>query len=98
MHFSALVFQRFAHLAQSGGFQLTDPVVHYVSAANPERRHQNGATDKGRNGVCKFFATHKCNRICRRMNLRNFRTNEESLMSGSGGSISHLVLSPCHPG
>ena len=30
-----------------------------------------------------FFATHKCNRICRRMGLQNFRTNEESLMSGS---------------
>jgi len=52
------------------GFLLTDPVVHYVSASNPELRHKNGATDKGLNGVRKFFETHKCNALCHRLGLK----------------------------
>ena len=34
------------------GFVLTDPVVHYVSSSG--RRHKNGATDKGVEGVRAF--------------------------------------------
>jgi hypothetical protein len=50
---------------------LTDPVVHYVSARNPHRKHKNGATDKGRDGVDRFFQTHKCGPLCARLGLQN---------------------------
>ena len=36
---------------EDDGFQLTDPVVHYVSSSRPDLKHQNGATDKGRAGA-----------------------------------------------
>ena len=61
---------------QGVGDLLTDPQLH-------TRAGNSGPGDGGPRGFGLFFATHKCNRICRRMNLRNFRTNEESLMSGS---------------
>ena len=48
------------------GFVLTDPVVHYVSK---HRRHINGATDKGLEGVKRFFSTHKCGALCTKMRL-----------------------------
>lgn len=51
------------------GFVLTDPVIHYVSSRDPRRKHRNGATDKGREGVTKFFNTHKCGPLCRRLGL-----------------------------
>ena len=49
------------------GFVLTDPVVHYVSSSG--RRHKNGATDKGLDGVKSFFSTHKCNGLCAKLRL-----------------------------
>ena len=49
------------------GFVLTDPVVHYVSSRG--KRHKNGATDKGLEGVKRFFNTHKCNALCAKMKL-----------------------------
>ena len=49
------------------GFVLTDPVVHYVSSRGT--KHKNGATDKGLEGVKRFFATHKCGALCANMNL-----------------------------
>jgi len=49
------------------GFVLTDPVVHYVSSHG--QRHKNGATDKGLEGVKRFFNTHKCNALCAKMKL-----------------------------
>ena len=49
------------------GFVLTDPVVHYVSSRG--KRHLNGATDKGLEGVKRFFGTHKCNALCAKMKL-----------------------------
>ncbi|KAL1523672.1 hypothetical protein AB1Y20_018606 [Prymnesium parvum] len=49
------------------GFLLTDPVVHFV--ASNGRRHTNGATDKGLEGVKRFFSTHKCNGLCRMTGL-----------------------------
>ena len=52
------------------GFVLTDPVVHYVSSRNPHRKHKNGATDKGRDGVDRFFKTHKCGPLCARLGLQ----------------------------
>ena len=43
---------------EDDGFVLTDPVVHYVSSTG--RKHKNGATDKGFEGVKRFFKTHVC--------------------------------------
>ena len=51
------------------GFMLTDPVVHYVSKRNPNKKHKNGATDKGRDGVIRFFNTHLCGPLCKRLGL-----------------------------
>lgn len=51
------------------GFMLTDPVVHYVCPMG--KKHKNGATDKGLDGVKKFFATHKCNVLCEKMGLKS---------------------------
>ena len=56
------------------GFMLTDPVVHYVSSKG--KRHKNGATDKGLEGCKRFFRTHKCGPLCKRMFLHE-RTDEE---------------------
>ena len=58
------------------GFVLTDPVVHYVSSTG--KRHKNGATDKGLEGVRRFFATHKCCALCKRMALPE-RTEDDLL-------------------
>ena len=52
------------------GFILTDPVVHYVSSRNPDKKHKNGATDKGLDGIKKFFDTHQCNGLCERLGLK----------------------------
>jgi hypothetical protein len=49
------------------GFVLTDPVVHYVSSKG--RAHTNGATDKGLAGVKRFFETHVCCSLCKKMGL-----------------------------
>jgi hypothetical protein len=49
------------------GFVLTDPVVHYVCTTG--KRHTNGATDKGLQGVKKFFETHVCCALCKKMDL-----------------------------
>ena len=52
------------------GFLLTDPVVHYISSRDPDRKHKNGATDEGRAGARRFFETHKCNGLCERLRLQ----------------------------
>jgi len=49
------------------GFVFTDPVIHHISKAG--RRHRNGQTDKGVEGVRRFFASHQCNAVCRRLGL-----------------------------
>jgi hypothetical protein len=51
----------------SDGYVLTDPVIHRVSKSG--RRHLNGATDKGIDGVEKFFETHRCGTLCRQLGL-----------------------------
>ena len=55
------------------GFVLTDPVIHYVSSIG--RTHRNGATDKGIEGVKKFFGTHVCNSLCKKMGLSQRTTS-----------------------
>ena len=45
------------------GFTLTDPVLHTLS------KRRNGSTDKGEEGMNRFFATHECNGLCRRLGL-----------------------------
>jgi hypothetical protein len=51
------------------GFVLTDPVIHHVSSKEG-RKHRNGATDKGFEGVEKFFTSHECNALCKKLGLR----------------------------
>jgi len=50
------------------GFVLTDPVIHYVSTTG-SRRHKNGGTDKGAQGVLSFFKTHECGPLCQELGL-----------------------------
>ena len=45
------------------GFVLTDPVI--LSRAG----RKWGSTDKGIDGIRRFFRTHKCNGLCRRLGL-----------------------------
>ena len=45
------------------GFTLTDPVLHTLS------KRRNGSTDKGEEGMNRFFETHVCNGLCRRLGL-----------------------------
>ena len=47
------------------GFTLTDPVLH-----TPSKR-RNGSTDKGEEGMNRFFETHVCNGLCRRLGLNS---------------------------
>lgn len=55
---------------QGVGDLLTDPVLH-------TRAGNRGPGDGGMRGFGLFFATHKCNRICRRMGLPRFRTSTD---------------------
>jgi hypothetical protein len=43
-------------------FELTDPVIHYKSKKG--RKNVFGRTDRGEEGMNKFFATHKCSELC----------------------------------
>ena len=56
-------------------FEFTDPAIHYRSKKG--RRHVFGRTDDGEAGMDKFFETHKCNQVCKLMQLsrrnRNWR-------------------------
>jgi len=57
---------------------LTDPVVHYVCAE--AKKHKNGATDKGLEGVRRFFGTHECGALCRKMGLAS-RTPDDVIFA-----------------
>jgi len=46
------------------GFLLTDPVI-----LTRLGKRKNGATDKGEDGIRRFFETHECNALCRRLGL-----------------------------
>tara|TARA_B100000795_G_scaffold240274_1_gene202376 strand:- start:97 stop:558 length:462 start_codon:yes stop_codon:yes gene_type:complete len=46
------------------GFILTDPVVH------TKAKRSMGATDKGTIGMKKFFVSHVCGPLCRRLGLQ----------------------------
>lgn len=49
------------------GFVLTDPAIHCISTT----KHANGATDKGVEGIIKFFETHKCGKLCHHLSLQS---------------------------
>jgi hypothetical protein len=51
------------------GFIFTDPVIHHNSHKSGRVDGHNGRTDKGLDGIRKFFVTHKCNSMCRRLGL-----------------------------
>lgn len=50
---------------ETDGFSMTDPVIHY----NGGGKARNGRTDKGPRGIQEFFATHRCNPLCKRLGL-----------------------------
>mmetsp|Transcript_41452 Transcript_41452/g.100156 ORF Transcript_41452/g.100156 Transcript_41452/m.100156 type:complete len:676 (+) Transcript_41452:109-2136(+) len=52
---------------ETDGFMLTDPVIHHASG-----KGKNGRTDRGKEGIKKFFETHKCNPLCKRLGLNIF--------------------------
>lgn len=54
-------------------FELTDPAIHYRSKKG--RRHVFGRTDDGEAGMDKFFQTHKCNKVCKMMQLSRRNKN-----------------------
>ena len=49
------------------GYTLTDPVVHYHRG-----RHKHGGTDKGQEGIKRFFETHVCSELCKRLALKPY--------------------------
>lgn len=46
--------------------KFTDPVIHYYNRNKDYRRCVHGRTDRGREGMAMFHATHKdyCNKLC----------------------------------
>ena len=52
-------------------FELTDPVIHQATEGNRARFDEqiHGRTDKGNKGIADFFKTHRCNAVCRLLNL-----------------------------
>lgn len=48
-------------------FELTDPAIHYKSKR--DNKNVFGRTDLGREGMDLFFKTHKCNQVCKVMQL-----------------------------
>ena len=48
-------------------FELSDPAIHYASKKG--RVMVFGRTDKGKEGIQLFFNTHKCNSVCKYLQL-----------------------------
>ena len=46
------------------GVFLTDPVIHDAKPRAPGEQRLFGGGDRGRTGIDRFFATHKCNAVC----------------------------------
>jgi hypothetical protein len=51
---------------ETDGFTLTDPAIH----KSADRQRARRSTDKSVEGMVKFFATHKCNGLCRDLMLK----------------------------
>ena len=60
------------------GFNFTDPAVHTLGV-----KGRRGGTDKGTEGIKKFFETHKCNILCRKLGLSDAATVLSSLGSSN---------------
>jgi hypothetical protein len=54
-------------------FELTDPVIH------SRKKGSYGRTDAGEKGWNKFFCTHECNELCRRLHLPKNRRKDEAV-------------------
>ena len=51
------------------GYYFTDPAMHHNSK-HEGKKHKHGASDHGTTGIQKFFESHSCNALCRRLGLR----------------------------
>jgi Mg-chelatase subunit ChlD len=80
----------FKHDATPPIFQLTDPAVHYSSKNG--RRNVFGRTDLGREGMDLFFCTHKCNQICKMLELsrRNMHWRKDWAAQGDISAASRF--------
>eukprot|EP00930_Biecheleria_cincta_P059163 TRINITY_DN44919_c0_g1_i1.p1 TRINITY_DN44919_c0_g1~~TRINITY_DN44919_c0_g1_i1.p1 ORF type:complete len:708 (-),score=130.24 TRINITY_DN44919_c0_g1_i1:116-2239(-) len=56
-------------------FLLTDPCIH--SSAGYATHQAFGRTDCGDRGMHKFFATHKCNALCRILGIDSFHSRRD---------------------
>jgi elongation factor 2 kinase len=57
---------------QGSGLVFTDPQLHSIDKLY-------GRADRGTVGFDKFFATHKCNAICKTLGLKEYGVDETSL-------------------
>ncbi len=61
------------------GFNFTDPAVHTL-----HNKGNRGSTDKGTEGIKKFFETHKCNTLCKKLGLPDSASILVDLNSAGG--------------
>lgn len=66
--------------------QFSDPVIHYYNPRRINRRCVHGRTDRGRNGIVDFLATHCCadqDHLCQLLTrgLRSVRRNHHRTAS-----------------
>lgn len=67
--------------------KLTDPAIHTFDEV---RRRQYGITDKGQEGIKRFFKHHQCNALCKALGVpsaleqKSYHTGLDNLMAYKG--------------
>mmetsp|Transcript_31551 Transcript_31551/g.77754 ORF Transcript_31551/g.77754 Transcript_31551/m.77754 type:complete len:142 (-) Transcript_31551:682-1107(-) len=69
---------------QGVGYQYTD-----VTVCSDDRRF--GKTDLGEAGFDGFFRTHRCNELCKRLNLTNVTPEDDSATGASRGTATSAI-------
>jgi hypothetical protein len=69
---------------------LTDPAIHCTNLL------RFGRTNLGLDGMARFFRTHKCGELCKKMNLKPFRVPEK-VTAAIGLSASSIAASSVGP-
>jgi hypothetical protein len=81
-------------------YRYTDPAIH-----STKHKGRYGRTDRGQDGIEKFYLTHECNEVCEKLGLpmrnckevRNrFRERKSSSMSRNRDNSSLVSLSRCN--